>query len=735
MISIDRSKIIDKNFIKFLSNEKLPKSKIDSLYISEDIPKDDLIGIFESQVLSRHIDLSARKYKEKGICHYTISSSGHEGNAVFGNIFPLSDMAFLHYRSGAFFLERSKKLPGSTPIFDTALSLVASKDDPISSGRHKVFGSKELNIPPQTSTIASHLPKAVGFAFSIDRGRDLKLKENVVNNDSVVLCSFGDAGINHATALSGINTASYISYMGGNVPIIFMCEDNELGISVPTPDLWIEHNYQNKKNLKYIQSDGRNLLEMIVKVKEAEAYCRKKRSPVFFHMKTVRLMGHAGSDIETVYRSKNEIEKSEFDDPLLHSARIIIEKQLLSKDDILKLYEVNRKKVDCVFESASFRPKLKSKEEIMSSILPNKNDRTLPNPPSDQTRKTLFNKDFDRLELKHSMSKLLNYCLVDILAQYPNTVIFGEDVSRKGGVYGVTAGLVKKFGYKRVFDSPLDETSIIGFGIGFGMNGYVPIIEIQFLAYFHNAEDQLRGEASTLSFFSNRKFSNPMIIRVPGLAYQKGFGGHFHNDNSLSIFKDIPGIIVAVPSNGEDAVKMMRTAVKEAFLNQRIIIFIEPIALYNQKDLYEKKDNLWTKSYPKINENITVGEFGLFGSGNELTIISYGNGFYLSMKAKRKIEEKINKKIKIIDLRWLTDINYSRLIKEIEQSKKILIVDECRKSGCFGESIFNNISSSINGIIKLHSAEDCFITIGESSTYTLPSVKSIAKEALDLINA
>ena len=127
----------------------------------------------------------------------------------------------------------------------------------------------------------------------------------------------------------------------------------------------------------------------------------------------------------------------------------------------------------------------------------------------------------------------------------------------------------------------------------------------------------------------------------------------------------------------------MRTAVKEAFLNQRIIIFIEPIALYNQKDLYEKKDNLWTKSYPKINENITVGEFGLFGSGNELTIISYGNGFYLSMKAKRKIEEKINKKIKIIDLRWLSDINYSKLIKEIEQSKKILIVDECRKSGCY----------------------------------------------------
>jgi len=86
-------------------------------------------------------------------------------------------------------------------------------------------------------------------------------------------------------------------------------------------------------------------------------------------------------------------------------------------------------------------------------------------------------------------------------------------------------------------------------------------------------------------------------------------------------------------------------------------------------------------------------------------------------------------------LRWLTDINYSKLIKEIEQSKKILIVDECRKSGCFGESIFNNVSSYINGIIKLHAAEDSFITIGDSSTYTLPSVISIAEEALALINA
>ena len=164
--------------------------------------------------------------------------------------------------------------------------------------------------------------------------------------------------------------------------------------------------------------------------------------------------------------------------------------------------------------------------------------------------------------------------------QYPNTVIFGEDVGKKGGVYHVTAGLQKNFGSRRVFDSPLDETSILGFSSGFGHNGFVPIPEIQFLAYFHNAEDQIRGEAATLSFFSKGQFTNPMVIRIPGLAYQKGFGGHFHNDNSLAIFRDIPGLILACPSNGSDAVKMLRTATKEAHDKGRIVVFIEPIALY-----------------------------------------------------------------------------------------------------------------------------------------------------------
>ena len=154
----DRAKIVDENFLLLIQNRNLPSSKYKLNLSDTNFSSEDLVSVFESQVISRHMDLKARALKNEGKCFYTIGSSGHEGNAVFGKVFQIQDMAFLHYRSAPLFIERSKKINGTTPIYDLALSFMASSDDPISGGRHKVIGSKELNIPPQTSTIASHLP-------------------------------------------------------------------------------------------------------------------------------------------------------------------------------------------------------------------------------------------------------------------------------------------------------------------------------------------------------------------------------------------------------------------------------------------------------------------------------------------------------------------------------------------------------------------------------------------------
>lgn len=682
------------------------------------------------------MDLKARLLKDEGKCFYTIGSAGHEGNAVFGHVFPFTDMAFLHYRSGPFFIQRSKQVAGTTPIYDMALSFMASSEDPISGGRHKVLGSKELNIPPQTSTIASHVPKAVGTAFSIDRAKDLDIKERELKGNSIVLCSFGDASTNHATALSAFNTASWVTSQGGHVPIIFICEDNGTGISVPTDDKWIEQNFNNCHGIDYIQTDGLHLIDLMIKSRRAEHDCRINRSPIFLHMKTVRLMGHAGSDVEVGYKSLSEIEATEFNDPLLHSARILMENGCLSADDILELYESSRAQVNHVFDAATLRPKLETAEDVMASITENRIERITPKYPTKKERVALFGKEFKRMGQPQHMAKLINYALSDILLRYENTLVFGEDVAQKGGVYHVTADLYKQYGIRRVFNSPLDETSIIGFGIGFGHNGFIPIPEIQFLAYLHNAEDQLRGEAATLPFFSEGRFTNPMVLRVPGLAYQKGFGGHYHNDNSLAIFRDIPGVILAVPSNGADAAKMLRTAVREAHENGRVVVFVEPIALYMTKDLHEPKDGKWNFEYPDVKEEIPVGEFATYRKGKALTIITYGNGLYLSLQAQKELEKKLKKKIKVIDLRWLSDIDMPKLLKAIGTCENVLIVDECRRTGCHGEGLLARLVSESKKPmnVRLHAAEDSFISLGVAATATLPSKESIIEHALELVN-
>ena len=236
-----------------------------------------------------------------------------------------TDMAFLHYRDGAFLIQRKKQAGGLTPLYDMALSFAASADDPISGGRHKVLGCAQTFVPPQTSTIASHLPKAVGAAHSIGMAQRLKLADAVLPNDAVILCSFGDASANHSTSQGAFNAACWAAYQHLPMPIVFLCEDNGIGISVRTPGGWIEANFAHRPALHYVGCDGADLNDAMRGCEAAVNYARARRRPVFLHMRTVRLMGHAGADVEASYSALANIEAAEAQDPLLHSARILFE--------------------------------------------------------------------------------------------------------------------------------------------------------------------------------------------------------------------------------------------------------------------------------------------------------------------------------------------------------------------------------------------------------------------------
>lgn len=734
---LDRNKRIDDNFVNAVNNNKFPAPLSHVPHQALPLSQSEWIDIFESQVLSRHLDLQSRLMQKQGNSFYTIGSAGHEGNAAYAKAFRVTDMAFLHYRSGAFVLQRSKQADGQTPLYDMLLSFSASSEDPVSGGRHKVLGSKSLNIPPQTSTIASHVPKAVGAAYSVRLGHKVNPSESMPE-DAVILCNFGDASANHSTAQGAINAACWASFQSIDIPMVLVCEDNGIGISTPTPKGWIKANFSQRPGLKYVECDGLNPFDTFAKASEAVEYARKSRKPVFLHFHTVRLLGHAGSDAEFKYRSNQQIDEIELQDPLLHTARELIQQGMLSSKEVVHIYESAKRRVALVAENAAKRPRLDAPEAVIKSLIPPTKACQSKGMLSEETRTHLFKHEKHNLSKPQHLAKHINWALLDLMAEHDHIAVFGEDVGKKGGVYGVTSNLVDKFGASRVINTLLDEQSILGLAIGMAHNGILPIPEIQFLAYVHNAEDQIRGEAATLSFFSNGQYTNPMVIRIAGLAYQKGFGGHFHNDNSFAIFRDIPGLVIACPSNGEDAALMLRESVRLANEEQRVVVFLEPIALYMKKDLHEENDNLWSFPYPEpqSGKKLSLGEIAVSGSGRQLAIVSYGNGYYLSRQAQKVLQDN-GFDVRVIDLRWLAPIPEASLLDALQDCENILVVDECRRTGSISEALITlfqeNLTREQLSRTSRITAEDSFIPLGSASYSVLPDTNGIIDHALQML--
>ncbi|MET0457613.1 MAG: transketolase C-terminal domain-containing protein, partial [Ilumatobacteraceae bacterium] len=501
---------------------------------------------------------------------------------------------------------------------------------------------------------------------------------------------------------------------------------NGLGISVPTPAGWVEASLAGRPGLRYERVESTVPVGVFDAAEELAEHVRESRRPAVLHLRTVRFGGHAGTDVESAYRTASAMRAEQLLDPLLATARVLVERGA-DPDGLVARYLGGRADVRARAGDLAERPPLRTRAEVLAPLSPRRPAAVADRigvAASPDARATFFGRRPED-EAPLTLAESINRTLGDLLVADPRVLVFGEDVGAKGGVYGVTRGLQRRAGRRRVFDTLLDEQSILGLALGAGVSGLVPIPEIQYLAYLHNAIDQLRGEAASLSFFSDGQFTNPLVVRIAGYAYQKGFGGHFHNDNAIAALRDIPGLVIASPAHPADAPAMLRTCVAAAVTDGTVSVFLEPIALYHTRDLHDPGDERWTAPYAPperwTRDHVPIGSASVAREGDDVLVVTWGNGLYLSRRvAERLAAEGVA--CRILDLRWLAPLPIAEVARHARAVGRVVVVDETRLSGGVGEAIVAGlVAEDVTVPIRRVAAADSFIPLGDAARLVLVS--------------
>ena len=460
---------------------------------------------------------------------------------------------------------------------------------------------------------------------------------------------------------------------------------------------------------------------MLEIVHELARWVREERRPAVLHLGTVRYLSHAGADAEIAYRTPRAIREDYERDPLLGTARWLVASGRRTGEELAAEYEAARDRVREQALEAAALPQMSTADEVMEPLAPR----------SPATVAATAGAIPLATDEPVTLAQAINAGLAAVLERHSEALLFGEDIAVKGGVYGVTRGLHARFGAARVFDTLLDETSILGLALGASVSGFLPMPEIQYLAYLHNAEDQLRGEAATLQFFSQGRYRNGMVVRIAGYGYQRGFGGHFHNDDAVGVLRDIPGLVIASPARPNDAASMLATCAASALVDGSVCVFLEPIALYHTRDLLDEGDEGWVKQLS--DEHVPLGSARTYGDGDDLTIVTWANGLYLSVRVAHRLAERgVN--ARVVDLRWLAPLPVEDILREANATGRVLVVDETRRTGGVSEGVLAAlVDAGFDGRMARVASKDSFVPLGDAARLVLVSEEEIEDAALRLV--
>jgi 2-oxoisovalerate dehydrogenase E1 component len=698
------------------------------------------LELFDAQLTSRHLDLAARWLRSFNEGFHTIGSAGHEGNAAVAAALHGDDPALLHHRSAAFYCVRAAAHPGMSghdagrrleeAARDVLRGVVASVRDPATGGRAKIFGNPALHLIPAVSAPGDHLPRAVGLAHALTRAGDSPWP-----GDAIVAASFGDGGAGGAAASAALHAAGRLELAGQRVPLLLICEDNTPG--GPDPDGWVAAALRGRPGLRYSFADGCDLAAAYDAAAEAARFVRTERRPAVLHLSTVLLLGGPGDP-----GPGGGLDR----DPLIAAARLLVEAGLYGPDEVITRYDEVGWQVRKAAEEVLGEAKLASAGEVVATLAPRRPLRAA-HAVSEHagralgagapTRLRVFDGRLPEDAGPLTLAQTITATLDDALAVSPEMLVFGPATTR-GGRHGVTTGLAGHHA-ERVFDSPPDTTTILGLAAGAGLAGLLPVPELDCLSALHGGASQLRAEAAGMGYLSAGAYRNPMVLRIPGLASRFGIGGHLANDNTVATLRDVPGLVVAVPARASDAAPMLRSCLAAAEVDGAVCVFLEPVALYQTRDLYQQGDNEWLASYPApgswAEDHVPIGRARTYGLGTaqDLTIVTYGNGVRMALRVAAQLAAE-GYGSRVVDLRWLNPLPAADLVREATVTGRVLIVDETRRSGGVGEGVLAAlVDGSFVGSVRRVAAADVPVPLGPAAQQVLVGEDAITQGAHALL--
>ena len=523
------------------------------------------------------------------------------------------------------------------------------------------------SVLPACGGVGAQYTPAAGWAQAI-RYRHEALKDPGFERSIGVVLG-GDASTATNGFWSALNMATTLK-----LPLLFYIEDNGFGISVPsvlqTPGGNIAANLRSFAGLTILEGDGSDPAQSAQLTQRAVATVRGERTPVMLRLTVPRLSGHSGQDTQA-YKSQETVQEEVARDPLTRLHAFLVPR-VMPEAEWLRLAADARREVEAAVTGALARaqpdPKLLTRHvfwrEPDGSQALQEQGGLLPEghvfPPSNPRAQP----EATRINMLTAIRRTLD---VELGAN-PRMVVFGEDVGPKGGVHGATLGLQDKYGVARVFDTSLSEEGIIGRAVGMALAGLLPVAEIQFRKYADPAAEQL-NDCGTLRWRTHNRFAAPIVVRMPGGFFKCGDPWHSQT-NEVAWVHGI-GWQVAVPSNAEDAVGLLRAALR----GNDPVIFFEHRAML---------DGAWARRpYPGNEYAVPFGQARLLRAGAELTIVTWGAMVERCEQAAAQSQVDVE----LLDLRTLSPWDRAAVLASVHKTHRCLIVHEDNLTAGFGAEI------------------------------------------------